>query len=368
MIAHSRHEWQICTNHLDDNASFPALRSLPIMELRRVSVQRSIRAVLRAAFTIVTQRLPLDDTHDGLVIWADGLGDLVLLRNTSHPTLNFCHTPLRAVFDPVYREEAMGRRSLLGKIIYAFFALSFQLVDRWLWRRMDVGVANSQEVAQRIADGGLRSRDQIVIAHPGVNMMPAGSLETKPTAYRRFFLVAGRVVWTKNIDLALQAFLAADLGDEWRLVIAGFVDNKSEAYVTKLRSMAKGGRAIKIVRDPSDEVLDCLYRNAYMVLFPPLNEDWGIVPLEAMARGKAVIANNRGGPSESIRHQETGLLLEPSIDAWSQAIRDLAGDPKRVRLLGGNARRHAESFSWESFSAIVDDQLENMVLAKRNSK
>ena len=84
LLARSRHQWTLVTNHYDREASFPELKSRRVVELPRVSVKRSLGPVARAAARIATQQLPLED-HDALVIGCDGLGDLALLRNSRLP-------------------------------------------------------------------------------------------------------------------------------------------------------------------------------------------------------------------------------------------------------------------------------------------
>ncbi len=65
----------------------------------------------------------------------------------------------------------------------------------------------------------------------------------------------------------------------------------------------------------SDETLDDLYSNARALLYPVEDEDFGIVPVEAMAHGLPVIAHNSGGPKETIIAGETGILFDDLTQA-----------------------------------------------------
>jgi glycosyltransferase involved in cell wall biosynthesis len=108
------------------------------------------------------------------------------------------------------------------------------------------------------------------------------------------------------------------------------------------------------VVDPTDAELRALYERCTAVLFTAFNEDWGIVPLEAMAAGKPVVAVNRGGPSETVLHGETGYL-EPDIPAaFARRMIELAADPALCRRLGLAGAERAQQFSWDAFVAGLD--------------
>jgi glycosyltransferase involved in cell wall biosynthesis len=132
-------------------------------------------------------------------------------------------------------------------------------------------------------------------------------------------------------------------GSELRLVIAGMVDAKSQPYVTELRRQASGREDIIFIESPSDEELILLYQRCLAVVFTALNEDWGLVPLEAMACGKPVIATDRGGPRESVAHGETGWLEQDDALHFSHRMAALvAMDDDALDRIGAAARRRAE--------------------------
>ena len=94
------------------------------------------------------------------------------------------------------------------------------------------------------------------------------------------------------------------------------------------------------------------------MLFPSLNEDWGIVPLEAMAFGKPVLAVNRGGPTESVADGETGALLDPTPRAFAEQMAHLADHPEEINRMGSKALARAALFSWETFVRRLDEYIE----------
>lgn len=359
LVNRSRHDWTIFTGHYAPATTFAGFSRLDVREVLPTSVDRSITGVLKSAAQVLRQRLPVDTGTDGIVVWCDGIGDLLTFRNHHLPLFNICSTPLRAAFDPVYEELAMAQRGLAGKLAYQIFKHGFKWIDRLAWRHYSGVISTSTEVKKRIIAGGLHNGgDSLVMAYPGVDWQSDVTVQYQP-----FVLLPGRIMWTKNIQQGIRTFLRANLPAPWRLIVAGFVDHKSQAYLDELRQLSGEDGRVEFVISPDDDQLNALYRGAGFCLFPPLNEDWGIVPLEAMAQAKAVVANARGGPRESIMHGRTGFLLEPDDDAgWVHAISTLATQPNLMQTMGRNGHAHVQRFTWEAFVRQIDDALEQWVM------
>lgn len=359
LVRRSQHEWIIFVGHYDPVGTFPGFADLDVRTLRATSVNRAVGSVLKSSLQVALQRLPLNSDVDALVVCCDGIGDLITFRNCSLPIFNLCFTPLRAAFDPVYEQKALSARGLIGKIIYKAMKHSFRTVDRRAWRNYSNVIAISGEVKNRIVSGKLFSDENILVTYPGINWPDTLS----DVRYEQFILVAGRIMWTKNIELAIRAFLSADTALPWKLVIAGFVDEKSKIYLHTLQQLAGGSGRIEFVVSPTDEEMKDLFRRTSFSLFTPLNEDWGIAPLEAMSYAKPVIALNSGGPRESIVNGRSGYLLPSSVSDWSVVIAALSRDADLVRRLGENARADVRRFGWDRFVADVDHSLEHWVRA-----
>jgi alpha-1,3/alpha-1,6-mannosyltransferase len=105
-----------------------------------------------------------------------------------------------------------------------------------------------------------------------------------------------------------------------------------------------------------------LYRRCLATLFTALNEDWGIVVLEGMASGKPVIAVARGGPLESVLHEETGLLCPDEPGAFAGAMARLLVNPTLARQWGQRGRHHVSLFPWDSLVDPIDDYVESLAL------
>jgi len=97
------------------------------------------------------------------------------------------------------------------------------------------------------------------------------------------------------------------------------------------------------------------------------NEHFGIVPLEAMAAYKLVIACNSGGPVESIKNGVTGFLSSPTPQEFSSAMANLINDPQEAEKMGNEARRHVvESFSTKTFGKRLNRYLVDIYRGKED--
>lgn len=361
LISRSRHDWTIFTSHYEPENTFEEFKQFRVIQVGDVSVRRNMGAVLKAALNIFACRLPLEQ-FDAYVVWCDGLGPLTLFNNNRVPNFCICSTPLRPVYDPIYASEALKSRKPLAKLAYRMFKRAFVMVDRLAWSRFDGVVATSIEVKDRIVRNRLYADDsRMVLHHPGIDVRQAPA----SVSYQPYFLVPGRISWTKNIQLAVKAFIAANLGAPWKLIVAGFVDRKSQRYLQELRDMAAGHGGVEFIVNPSDEALNELYRNAYTVLFTPLNEDWGMAVLEGMLNSKPVIANSSGGPKESILDGVSGWLLDPEVSQWANLLKNLPARRDAVVQMGQEARRRVEKYDWSRFVAGVDNLIENTVRGQR---
>ncbi len=247
----------------------------------------------------------------------------------------YCHTPMRYAWEEGFLtgEQVPG---LLRPLIPALLAW-LRRQDRAGAAGPDVFVANSSYVADRIGRYYGRSAE---VVHPPIDVDHFLALKRSP---EDFYLVFGRVVPYKRVDLAVEA--CARLGR--KLKVAG------------------GGRALEAVRrsgDGSAEFLgkvseaqrDALLGGARALLFPG-EEDFGIVPVETQAVGTPVIAYGVGGAAESVLDGSTGVLFgEQSVTALAEAIERFEGlelDEQRVRE---NARGFGEARFRAELAAVID--------------
>ena len=351
IVGRSAHEWTIYTHHYDAASTFPALDGAVVSLAPRVSVRRSLGPLVAACATVAATRLP-EDGAQALLVSSESVGDLILAR-ARIPAVCFCHTPLKILHDPesaALLAETAPRKaqavSLLGP--------SFTHVQRRLFRRYRHVFSPSRETANRLSAARLAGMGPTEVLHPGVDIDRFGPDDQ---ARDPFFLIPGRIMWEKGIDLAIDGFEAARRrGLTSRLVVAGAVDEKSREYFGRLGTRSSD-LPVEFEVNPTDARLAELYRRGVAVLFPPANEDFGIVPLEAMASGTPVIAMDRGGPRESIIHGETGWLVEPTVGG----IADRLLEAEALQAADGMAamrraaRNRATEFGWGRFVDRVDE-------------
>jgi glycosyltransferase involved in cell wall biosynthesis len=352
----SRHDWVIYTHHLDRDRTFPDLAKSVVELSPGVSVRRSLVPLLHAARTIARTRLPADG-RAGLLVSSEGLGDFIVARNHDEPIAVYCHTPLKIVHDPASR-AALRTVSRQKYALMRLLGPAFVAADRAAWRRYDHVFANSAETRRRIFAAGLRDDRGVEVLPPGVDLE---RFKAAPSAAReQRFLLAGRVMWQKNIELAIDAVrLLADRGIDAPLVIAGTVDDKSSTYADSLRERARG-LPIEFCIDVPDDELAALYAVCTAALFTARNEDFGLVPLEAMAAGTPVLAVDAGGPRETVADGRTGWLRPATAEAFSREMQRILGGPDQVEAMREPARRRAAEFGWQRMVDRIDEVMEQL--------
>ncbi len=356
LVRHSRHRWTVVTNHFEPYSTFPEFRQLEVIELATVSVKRSLYEVAHAALTLLIQRF---DWHqfDALMISSEGLGNLITFHPSLPPVFCYCHTPLKIAHDPITRQQFFAQQRAWN--LRAGIRV-FTWIDRLAWRRYQHIFCNSRETYQRLLQSHLAPPDKMEVLHPGVD-----TERLQPTWHSEpYFLLPGRIMWTKNIELGIEAFQRfkrqRPATDPFRLVIAGMLDQKSKPYCKELMRRTRRDAQIEFVISPDDQAMHQLYQNAWGVLNTSLNEDWGLTIIEGMAFGKPVIAVNQGGPTESILHEETGFLCEPEAQSFAERMEHLASDPGRALHMGKLGRQRAAQYDWHAFAQRIDEYIDEL--------
>ncbi|CAI5464411.1 unnamed protein product [Closterium sp. Yama58-4] len=158
-------------------------------------------------------------------------------------------------------------------------------------------------------------------------------------------------------------------GQRPRLIVAGGCDARvceNVEYLQELKQLAvmEGVASdVRFLTSISDSLKAQLLSHCTAVVYTPPNEHFGIVPLEAMAASKPVVACNSGGPTESVLDGTTGFLCAPNPSSFAAALATLRSDPSRAVSMGQVARHHVEEqFSRKVFGDRLQDILWKMCL------
>jgi glycosyltransferase involved in cell wall biosynthesis len=163
-----------------------------------------------------------------------------------------------------------------------------------------------------------------------------------------FALCVSRIDKSKNLDLILDSFQGAT----YPVVICGNVlkgNLHSEEFSQELLSRAK--HLIQVRLDPDEAMVRRLIQKSSILLQPGKNEGFGLVPLEAMACGKPVIAHKSGGAIEVV--DGGGILLGDDGSEWKRVADELMASPGARRELGKKALEHSMKFDWDKTAAEI---------------
>lgn len=248
------------------------------------------------------------------------------------PHVCYCHSPMRYVWDQYHAyAEGLGR---VGRMVFSHVASRMRIWDAVSAGRIDHVVANSNFVARRVRRAW--GRDAAVV-HPPVDLA-AYRPSSAPGADAPYLFLSELVPY-KRADLAIDA--ARRLGRKLRIAGSG-------SELERLKREAPDG--VEFMGRVPDEDMAALYRESRALIFPAM-EDFGIVPLEAMASGRGVIAFGKGGALDTVRDGETGVLFEAqTVDSLTAAMQRFESEVEPT-LDPAVPAAHAAAFGAERFRA-----------------
>ncbi len=256
--------------------------------------------------------------------------------------LCYCHTPMRYVWDRFPEYFGPGRASWPVRMAAGPVAAALRAWDVATAPGVRFFAANSRYVAARIQR--YYGREAEVLPPPADTefFTPDGK---PPGGYD---LVVSALVPYKRIELVLEAYRGT--GRPLKIVGTG----PEERHLR-----ARAGTEATFLGAVDDLVLRDLYRGARAVIMPSV-EDFGIVPVEAMACGRPAIVFAEGGGSESVTHGETGLVFGEATPA---ALRAAVDSLETLRFNTAALRARAESFSRHTFEARFRAFVERAIAA-----
>ncbi|ETX03072.1 MAG: hypothetical protein ETSY2_34190 [Candidatus Entotheonella gemina] len=249
--------------------------------------------------------------------------------------VSYLHTPMRYAWDlwPQY----FPPKGWVSRYVLPVLLNRLRTWDTVSTQRVDHLLANSRFVAQRIAK---YYRREATVIHPPVDTAWFTPALADGDGSEAFYLMVTALVPNKRVDLAIEAF--NELQRPLKIIGSGPL----EAALKRL-----AGPAIEMLGWCSDEVLRQAYAACKAVVFPS-QEDFGIVPLEANAAGRPVIALGQGGSLETVVPANPDRCAQPPLQVGSQ---DRAAAPTGVFFFEPSAPALAEAVQFfETHEAIFD--------------
>jgi glycosyltransferase involved in cell wall biosynthesis len=258
---------------------------------------------------------------------------LIPRPGTKH--LCYCFTPMRYAW--TFYEEYFGRSPV--KAMFARLVLpSLRKWDKDSSSRVHRFVTLSHHVKKRIKDFYGRESD---VVYPPVDT--ARLTPSRVNEHRDFDLIVSALVPYKRIDLAVRAYSRS--GHPLKVVGVG-------TETAALKAIAAPN--IEFLGWQSDEAVLELYRTCRMLIFPG-EEDFGLVPIEAQACGKPVVAYGKGGVLESLKDGVTGVFFDQQVEESLLAgVEKCAG----MKWDADAIRANAERFSVDNFVDGLAESIE----------
>jgi glycosyltransferase involved in cell wall biosynthesis len=259
---------------------------------------------------------------------------------TNLETKHICyyHSPMRYAWDythPYLKEQKLG---LIGESIVGRLLHTVRIWDFLASKRVDLALANSKTVQNRIQK---YYRRESILIHPPVDI-ERFEPHKKNEGY---FLIVSQLTPYKRIDLAVELFNRVGK----RLVIIG-----TGPEAARLKSLAANN--VDFLGFKSDEVVKEYLENCRAFIFPG-EEDFGIAPVEAMACGKPVLAYRKGGLTETVLEGVTGEYFEdPTVDSMEAGLTQLLIHEKGYSA--EKIAKHAEQFSEKNFQKKMQEIIE----------
>jgi glycosyltransferase involved in cell wall biosynthesis len=260
-------------------------------------------------------------------------------------TVWYCHGPLRAIYDlkPYLAKDLKA----LSKLFFMSHHAILELLDKTALMRISKILTNSHVTKGRI--NRIYRRNPTVV-YPGIN---PNSFKKK--GFEDFLLFVGGLSRfsnepNKRPDLAINAMRF--LKDK-QLYVVGEGSQKS---ILEANSPSN----VKFLGNISQESLIDLYARCLAVVYPSFDEEFGFVPIEAMASGKPVIACfDGGGVCETIVHKETGFLVKPNPKDIAVAVTKLE-DKALLTKMSEKCMQRALFFSEERFVQEMKKNFEHL--------
>ena len=301
--------------------------------------------------------------HEFDVVFVDQVSYCIpLLKLSGAKILFYCHFPDKLLSQP-------------GSFLKKLYRMPLDFVEEQTTRLADVIITNSKFTSSIVKEHFPSIKQDLRVLYPTTFLEKSPEKTQKKS--ERFFLSINRYERKKNLELAVDAFVelrkSVEDPNSLKLVLVGGYDERVDENIQvfeELSSMVKSeglNDQIELLRSVNKEKKMELLENCLALIYTPHNEHFGIVPLEAMALGKPVIASNSGGPMETIEDNVTGFLCkEDTAQSFADAMRKLVSDSQRAEKMGNaGAKRLKAMFGPKVFEKKLSDLINESMESKK---
>lgn len=284
--------------------------------------------------------LDLKSEYD-LILTSSSLGVYACIKN--HPNMWYCDTPPRMFYD-LYKYYATKHWGAFKKFVVSLWRSWRVPKEQKVVRDHVEKIATySKNVARRIKK--YYNRDSEII-YP-----PVDTTKFECKGYEDFFLVVQRLEPAKRTSLIIETFKRMP---DKKLLIVGEGPEKKE-----LGRLAKNRKNVQLLGSINEKELLDLYARCLATIYIPIDEDFGLIPVESMAAGKPCIAANEGGLKETVIDGKTGFLIEPTIKNLANVVEGLSAE--NAEKMKRDCIKRAKEFDISIFYKKFDELVERAV-------
>lgn len=272
-----------------------------------------------------------------------------------------CLTPPRFLWLEDARSTSKSKKityNIIYRLVKKPLHSVLRKIDYQSAQKADYILANSKNIVERVKKFYNRKAEYIYPPVEVQNLITQSKKSQKRRNTTAKYLYLGRVEQYKGIELAIRACISL----ERKLIVAGIGSDFDR--MKQLIIDLNGEKYIKMLGFVSEKTKNNLLSNSKALLYPVLDEDFGIVPLEAQACGCPVIAFRKGGVIETIseKHPQTGLFFnEYNANSLARAIEAF----EKIKIDPEDCREHAKLFDTKIFKYKMDEYIKNVLKAKK---
>lgn len=263
----------------------------------------------------------------------DPLRELVCLARKPNPT----REDLDMAFDLV--ERLLRSKSVPS----GYFKFPGPLIRELVHFFDRVAMARGQISAWLAISRTVRERENYIPDYARVKILPHPSdIRDFKCGEGKYIFTASRLTSSKRVHLLVDAMRHVRGNVTFKIAGTG-------PELEHLRARAANDPRVEFLGHVPDNELPVLYANALFVPFVPYDEDYGLITLEAMRSGKAVLtATDSGGVTEFVRQGITGICAPPTPESLGKAMREMLDNPQKTRQMGQKAKESVVHINWQA--------------------